>query len=749
MRVAMVFSCAVFAAIASTSSAQVGRTPGAPPWTDTTGESPIYPVGEAIPVYRAVLDLLYLDGDRRPPVIVMWDTAERRFGGGPCPIAKCPGPKWSHKSKIDTSTILAFARLSPKRPGIRDFGYPIPLVFISNDDVHRMTADGNEILAEHPRQDYQSPIAGFWAELDRKYHGAWGVSVMSKVGLNKGQTQALVQIYQWCGIACRSNEILFLKKTAGRWRVVERIPSDINIDQPSGILRYVGPSGTTASESEILVPDSKTGAPPEATARAAVYRAVLDSLYFFQGERPKTVVWTDYFLPAFDSLPRRPGIDRSLARKFNFLRTIRAPLDTRPSYRVPLFTLPMDSVAGLKVRGVALDSVAHTGKPLDLGLSKRYPGAWGMVSMSRVAFNTARSTALVYSFHFCGEHCYNKDTWLLKRIGRRWTIVDRIPSLGESDLQVEPLRYLGLDANPNAYRPRRVQGVVTDYTTGKPLSFLDINVKRVLYSGAEVSDPPLRPAAPGPYMLKTLPLGATLTMLVPCSGQPHAAQIQGIGVMPGMDTTINFPVDFTVCDTTVVAKSEPPPPLNLVSGGQAFISNDSARFVFPQQPTQAYEWDVPLKGAYPGGAEYMWGVQWEIADSAAGESPYLLWLIKRWKAGGPRNGPLKQLIAGVHLEPMVECTTCDGVVFEAPGTDHSRVFATVEEGQLIFIIRGADAVSRIFATIPTTVSFSQAVRPTPLPQYGPGDVSSSQRVSVNCRNSDETPEARHRCDVNH
>ncbi|MFL5509837.1 MAG: hypothetical protein ACJ79J_09635, partial [Gemmatimonadaceae bacterium] len=222
MRVAIVFFSAAFAAVATTSSAQVSRPPGPPPWADTTGESPIYPVGEAIPVYRAVLDLLYLDGDRRPPVIIMWDTAERRFGGGPCPIAKCPGPKWFHKSKIDTTAILAFARLSPKRPGIRDFGYPIPLVFISNDDVHRMTADGKEILADHPRQDYQSPIAGFWAELDRKYHGAWGVTVMSKVGLNQRQTEALVQIYQWCGDGCRSNEILFLKKTAGQWRVVER-----------------------------------------------------------------------------------------------------------------------------------------------------------------------------------------------------------------------------------------------------------------------------------------------------------------------------------------------------------------------------------------------------------------------------------------------------------------------------------------------------------------------------------------------
>src|SRR4051794_866533 len=50
MRVAIVFFSAAFAAVATTSSAQVSRPPGPPPWADTTGESPIYPVGEAIRV---------------------------------------------------------------------------------------------------------------------------------------------------------------------------------------------------------------------------------------------------------------------------------------------------------------------------------------------------------------------------------------------------------------------------------------------------------------------------------------------------------------------------------------------------------------------------------------------------------------------------------------------------------------------------------------------------------------------------
>jgi len=35
-----------------------GQQSPVPFWNDTTNESPIYPVGDAAPVYRAVLDLI-------------------------------------------------------------------------------------------------------------------------------------------------------------------------------------------------------------------------------------------------------------------------------------------------------------------------------------------------------------------------------------------------------------------------------------------------------------------------------------------------------------------------------------------------------------------------------------------------------------------------------------------------------------------------------------------------------------------
>lgn len=752
MRVALAASVIFFAAFAPTSGAQVKPvTPKTPPWDDTTSESPIYPIGDAVPVYRAVLDLLYLDGSKRPPVIVMIDSAEAHMGG-PCPFVKCLSGPWKHKSKMDSSTLRSYAWITRKRPGLVQFGYPIPIVFISYDDVRRMEADGKEFLASHPMPpDLPKPTWGFYSELLRKYPGAWGVTILTKVGFNKRHTEALVQAHEWCSDDCRVHETLFLRQTRGRWRVVERIPEQVDPGySPWG--RYTGPVGTTPKESEILTVD-RPGVPTEATARAAVYRTVLDSLYFVNGERPKRIVltnwsWTGGWPPAHTSV-----IDSALIRRFAFLSGIRAPFDAISGDRVPISFVPLDSVPAMRERGKSLD-VGLTNEPFYVALANKYPDAWGMFGVSRIAFNSNRSQALVNTYHACGNSCMTRDTWFLARSGKTWQIVERMPMEKQNDLQVEPLRYLGADVSPIAYRPRRVQGVVTDEVTGKPYPFLDIIIHRALYSGGNATEPPVRTDAAGHYTLTNLPLNAGMTMVVPCPGQQHAAQVQPIGVMPGMDTTINIAVNFAICDTSAVkpAAVEAPKAPSPLSGAQAFIGDDSARFEFPRQSTDTYEWDVPLKGTYTDSPEYMWEVEWEIADPLAGEAPYLLWLIKGWKAGGPRKGSLEQLVRGVPLNPMIECTTCDGAVFEDPKTDHSKVFATVENGRLVFVVRGAEAVRRIFPVMPlrpTMVIFSQTVRHDPLPQYGPGDVRSSQRVLVNCRNSDESAEAKHRCDVKH
>jgi len=727
MRTFAILFAALFA-FAGTSPAQA--TSGAPPvpsLADTILESPTYPVGDAVGVYHAVFDLLYLDGDRRPSVIVVHDSAEGR-SEGPCAFTKCL-KSWSHLSKIDTATLLGFARMGRRRPAIVDFGYPIPIAFLSYDDVHRMTADGNELLAAAHKP--LNGIDGFWAEFQRRFPGAWGVTTLTKVGFNPRHTEALVQVYQWCGSECRSHEILFLKRTKSVWRVAERIPSTADTGFPTGNLRYVGPS--TGAKPEILLPPGPRMF-SEAAARAGVYRAVLDSLYSFDGQRPRTIVFTDRFHPPYTPFPAHTvPIDSAMLRKNAFLEMVPAPLDTRLPSRLAIVRLSRDSIDGLEKVGAVLDKEYQTGDPLWLAFSKRQPSAWGMLSLSRIAFNLRRTEALVYSNHRCGANCENGDTWHLRRTGQRWRIVERIPRQKAGAFEIEPLRYLGAGANPNSYRPRRAHVVVTNVETQRPVPFLAINVRRSGVNGSVQSESVITTDSAGRYELTDLPLWGTVIMTLHCpdNNPDHYplifAQVQGT---PGIDTTMNVPIDYRHC-------IEVPPvvPVNTLIGAQAFIGPDEARFVFPHDSTNSYYWDVPVKGQYEGGAEYMWQISWQIPDSSDGNRPYLLWLIKRWKKGGPRKGSLAQLIAGVRLEPMVDCVTCDGAVYADPETDYRKVFASVaKNGDLVFTVRGADAVRRIFPTVPDTVSFSKTVRQTPLPQYGPGDVEQALAVKVRRQN---------------
>lgn len=96
---------------------------------------------------------------------------------------------------------------------------------------------------------------------------------------------------------------------------------------------------------------------------------------------------------------------------------------------------------------------------------------------------------------------------------------------------------------------------------------------------------------------------------------------------------------------------------------------------------------------------------------------------------------------------MIKSTTSILGVIADPRKDNKHVFATVEAGQLIFIVRGADAVRRIFPTIPSKVTFRAIITETPERNFGVSSVRESQTVIVNCRNSEESSPAQRRCDV--
>ena len=537
-------------------NAQVPRGyPGKPPWADTARESNIYPVGDAVGVYTAVLDLYFRDGSDQPRIIVMHDTAEYRRGG-PCPM-QCP-EAWLHKSKIDPSTELAFAKMSPKRPKMVPFGYPVPIAYLSYDQANALRMEGAKIL-EAAHKPNGGSGEDLLAALSRRFPGTWGFITLSKVGFDDKHTEALVSVDFFCGISCRSEENLFLRKLGQRWVVIERIPNDAEGFQPWIGMRYRGPFGSSPRESEILV--ASTSEHTEGEDAVSVYRTVLDSLYNFHGEFPRRVVVTDWFpvdVASNDSLPHKVPIQGSTLSRYKFFRGVRAPLDQRLKLSMPVSVLPRDSIPELERMGqplekIAIDRVEMTEtSPFWLEFRRHFPGAWGMVGFTRAAFNDDRSQALVFTSHACGQSCRNDDTWLLARNGNQWRIAERIPRSAEKEWMLDSLRYLGVDANPRAYRMRRIRGVFVTRPGGRPLPELRFTARVHRDSLFLTTD------RRGRFEISRLPVYGGVFLAVPCQHQPVLRNASGeygsrplavaeLTSHPALDTTVTIQVDFRRC----------------------------------------------------------------------------------------------------------------------------------------------------------------------------------------------------------
>jgi hypothetical protein len=601
------------ASIGGEAAAQVQPDPrGRPPWADTTGESGVYPIGDAVGVYRAVLDLLFVDGAERPRIIVMHDTAEGR-GGGPCPIA-CDR-KWPHKSKIDTATVLAFARLSPKRPKIIPFGYPIPIAFLSYEGYGRLRDSMNLRLRRAGRTSYEEEPE-FSAEFAKTYPGTWGKLTLSKVGFNKPHTEALVQASLWCGDQCHSDEILFLRRIAGRWTIAERIPNDAEGAQAWAGMRYRGPAGDNPAASEIVLAPAGANArrASESGDAAAVYRTVFDSLYSFHGQSPRRIVVSNWF--PVDPTPltaHKQPIDPETLTRYVFLRSVRPPLDANVGYRLPVTVLARDSIQALeRLGGGALERQATENGEWEssfwLAFRQRFPGAWGMLGYTRVAFNTGRTQALVFTNHACGESCRNTDTWLLERRGEKWRIVERIPLAKQTDWHLDPLRYLGVDANPKTYRPRRIHGRFVAAQSGRPLRQLAVMVKRGQRSYRMVTD------QAGRYSVDSLPLSGPVEFRIDCPNPPQRKSMLVGGTLAhaGLDTTIDVTIDFGRCLPDRPARA---------LAGPIDVWSDARRSTYPDAEAAAVYRGV-LDSLYPANGSHKGPILLHPITSSFAEFPF-------------------------------------------------------------------------------------------------------------------------------
>ena len=136
----------------------------------------------------------------------------------------------------------------------------------------------------------------------------------------------------------------------------------------------------------------------------------------------------------------------------------------------------------------------------------------------------------------------------------------------------------------------------------------------------------------------------------------------------------------------------------------AMIGTERAEFRFPID-TQRYTWSTPEPLAYPGRPEYAWEVHWHPPHDRLGHDPSSLWIVVRWRPGGPRDGSLSDLLRDAPLEVMTYCLSCGTPA--VTGTRDSSVVLAVQDGSVVFIIRGREAIARVFPSRPDSVIFTR------------------------------------------
>jgi hypothetical protein len=516
-------------------------------------ETPVadYPFGEAVDVYRAALDLLYKEGPSRPGVIVMRDSAILRYGSQ-CANCSLLGP---HEARIDTSTIEGFASIPPAKPRIRKFDYDVPIEFLTNADLVQLTTAGQVYDSIHAHDHSLRPGEvdnGYDREFLRRYPGAWNSVDLSLVGFNKAHTEALLELREFCGRDCHSFETVFFRKLRGKWQPIERIPREITYERSS--FRYLGPASDTSFHSELLV--DQLGAPLRSYSRdeAPAYRAILDSLYDFHGERPRLIVIGGrHARRSNPALSKRFPIDSSTRAAFAFQSTIPDPMKPNIDYRIPTVILTSDSLQALDAEGAPLQKEAelHYLDQESAGLwrafKQHYPGAWGYVEFSRIGYNADHTQALVYTAHHCGGACTNADFWLLSRSGETWSVAARMEDTEMSGLGwfLDSLRYLGRTADTSWYRLRRARGILTSVETGAIVPLFNVTF----------TNPPryrvtVKTDSAGEFRLNDVPDVGSLFFHVGCPIPGRADTVAGEYISMtrrGLDTTANLAVPFRGC----------------------------------------------------------------------------------------------------------------------------------------------------------------------------------------------------------
>ncbi len=219
----------------------------------TAEEISRYPHREAEAVYRAVLDEIFRSATS-PRHIVVVDSLIHAVARIDSLIPGSPG----YPQGFDIAALRNFARVTSTPFGPRRtsefarapfprFTYSVPITRVSGDVLNALSVsrhadtvlvvrDGWDpvLIEEHP----------FWTAFRKRFPRAWGYTVLTRVGFDDGATNAFVQVMHRCYTDCTSIESVFLSKSGGRWRVLNRVHGeDSREGHPPGALRYVGKGG--------------------------------------------------------------------------------------------------------------------------------------------------------------------------------------------------------------------------------------------------------------------------------------------------------------------------------------------------------------------------------------------------------------------------------------------------------------------------------------------------------------------------
>ena len=356
---------------------------------------------------------------------------------------------------------------------------------------------------------------------------------------------------------------------------------------------------------------------------ADVLRAVLDTLYLPSGEKaplavlygetwPRTIGCAKLPCPLLSPKPAAP-LDIKTLESFRQATMTRRHIRGF-EYHLPLKVVTQEDQRSIWEQGRAMLAKYSPDNPFWVAFAERFPGAWGMVSLSSVGMSPALNEAVVRVRHDCGQDCSSTELMILRKAGERWQVVERLPETTDStDMGQLPFRFRGVGARmpgPNrrlaakaesvrvSLLPREIHGVLTNYPSGGPIAGVAIT--------AATEDTPNKPwtrvvsDSSGAYAIANPPVGiAYLTVRCPEGTQrPDGLMaVTSANVELAKPILFNMAIDRRNCDDPGGTPQGIQPPFDAPPMGNAA---DSARWrnaTYPSSDDEAAVYKTVLSGA--------------------------------------------------------------------------------------------------------------------------------------------------------